>query len=103
MSIPSYDVSQRITKPLNVETKLSVKFDNETNEYTGLPGVWKELLDMPLASSGGEGLSQSDYTLGTFGISCSKNGSEQRLVQVLKQNTNGQYLIQIPNKDLVSE
>ncbi len=30
---------------------ISVRYDNDTREYKGLPTVWRELLDMPLENS----------------------------------------------------
>lgn len=40
-----------VGKPKEVQKMISVKFDTEKGQYSGLPTLWRELLDMPLAVS----------------------------------------------------
>jgi hypothetical protein len=40
-----------IGKPKDFKKVLNVQHDNKTGEYTGLPQIWRELLDMPLSHS----------------------------------------------------
>ena len=47
----SEDTQYVIGKPENVQKQLSVKFDSEKGQYSGLPTMWRELLEMPLGVS----------------------------------------------------
>ena len=41
-------------KPKKVEKGIHVTFDNNKGEFTGLPTLWRELLEMPLNTSKNE-------------------------------------------------
>eukprot|EP00347_Sterkiella_histriomuscorum_P014808 403359448 len=40
-----------IGKPDSVQKMISVKYDTDKGQYSGLPTLWRELLDMPLSAS----------------------------------------------------
>src|SRR5882757_8306623 len=41
----------KIGKPIEFKKVLNVQHDNKTGTYSGLPQIWRELLDMPLSHS----------------------------------------------------
>lgn len=43
-----------VGKPQKVEKMVSVKYDTDKGQYSGLPTLWRELLDMPLSASSKE-------------------------------------------------
>ena len=40
-----------VGKPQAVQKMISVKYDNDAGLFSGLPTVWRELLEMPLTVS----------------------------------------------------
>ena len=41
----------QIGKPIDFKKVLNVQHDNKTGQYSGLPQIWRELLEMPLNNS----------------------------------------------------
>ncbi len=49
-----------VGRPQSVQRMISVRFDNDTGTYSGLPILWRQLLDMPLNASKDE-INTSDW------------------------------------------
>jgi FYVE zinc finger/P21-Rho-binding domain len=53
-----------VSKPTDFKKVINVSHDNKTGTYSGLPQLWRELLDMPLSHSKNEiDTSQMDATI----------------------------------------
>lgn len=80
------------SKPKDFKKVINVSHDNKTGTYSGLPTVWRELLEMPLSSSKNEMDTRDlDATIAPV------QPSKRMLYQIQEKNAEGEYMISAPS------
>lgn len=83
--------SLNVGKPKDFKKVLNVQHDNKTGTYTGLPQIWRELLEMPLTRSTKE-IDTSDWDPSIAPVQPSK-----KIMYFIKEkNQDGEYVISAP-------
>ncbi|CDW79030.1 serine threonine protein kinase [Stylonychia lemnae] len=82
-----------VGKPNSVQKMISVKYDTDKGQYSGLPTVWRELLDMPLTVSRQEvDTEQWDKTIAPV------MPTKRRILLLTEQDQDGGFVISGPLK-----
>ena len=81
-----------VGKPKEFKKMITVKHDNKTGTYEGLPTIWRELLEMPLSQSKAE-FDSSKYNDPSF---VPVAPSKKKQYEIKEKNADGAYVISAP-------